>query len=66
MTAVQRIADLFRPDRQRRHWPNNSHSVFVYECRLSRLDRTLCAATFLARQRLFMAGLRRPRTGRKS
>jgi len=21
MTAVQRIADLFRPDRQRRHWP---------------------------------------------
>jgi len=23
MTAVQRIADLFRPDRQRRHWPNS-------------------------------------------
>jgi len=25
MTAEQPIADLFRPDRQRRHWPSSSH-----------------------------------------
>ena len=35
---------------QRPEWPINSHSVFVHECRLSRVARTLCAATCLARQ----------------
>jgi hypothetical protein len=35
--------------------PINSHCLFVYECRLSKMDQTLCAATFLARQRVFVA-----------
>ena len=60
VTLVPRSADhhtpaayLTRADRP--VWPINRHSVFVHECRLSRVDRTLCAATSLARQRLFMA-----------
>ena len=40
----------------RLRWPINRHSVFVHGCRLSNMDRTLCAATSLTGQRLWMAG----------
>ena len=53
--AIIEFAFLIADGRDGRQRPINRHSIFVHECRLSMVDRTLWAATPLARQRLFMA-----------